>query len=668
MKKILMTLFVALTTLGVQAQTLDVNMSGVTYRFNAADCGDMTYGSSGTTLTINGKTFTVSNNSITIDTDGTPMDDHCVEVTYNGTSAKVVASGDLMDSLTVSVDNAKVNITQNDAVAEEITYTLSGTSTDGQFYMTGSYKATVELNGLTLTNTTGAPVYINDGKRIDFSVKKGTENTLKDTSASTDKGCLYCKGHLEMKGKGTLNIYAYGSKAHGINAGEYFEMKNCMVNILAATKDGVNCNEYFLMESGTLKISGTGDDGIQVSLDGETSTGETIDHEDEDTGNFYMIDGTIIVDVTATAAKGIKADGSITVTAGTITATTSGNGEWDSDELKTKASSCMSADGDMTVNGGTLTLTSTGAGGKGLNVDGLLTVNDGTITVNTSGNACVYTGSAINNNYTGNLDRYDSDYKSVAKGIKAGTKTLKSAYSSSTLSNNQKTNPNYYDFTGGLVITGGTVHVKTSGNGAEGIESKSDISISGGEVAVVAYDDAINSGNDFTVSGGTVLAYATNNDGMDSNGNMTISGGTVYAIGASSPEVAIDANSEAQKKLTFSGGNLVAVGGLESGSTLSQACKATSSWSSNTWYGLYSNGTLVFAFKTPNASRNSQMVVSTSGTTTLFPLSISGGTNYLLDYANTGGSYTKGTQISLTSYSGGNSGGGPGGGGGPWGW
>ena len=112
MKKILMTLFVALTAIGVQAQTLDVNMSGVTYRFNAADCGDMTYGSSGTTLTINGKTFTVSNNSITIDTDGTPMDDHCVEVAYNGTSAKVVASGDLMDSLTVSVDNAKVNITQ----------------------------------------------------------------------------------------------------------------------------------------------------------------------------------------------------------------------------------------------------------------------------------------------------------------------------------------------------------------------------------------------------------------------------------------------------------------------------------------------------------------------------------------------------------------------------
>ena len=42
--------------------------------------------------------------------------------------------------------------------------------------------------------------------------------------------------------------------------------------------------------------------------------------------------------------------------------------------------------------------------------------------------------------------------------------------------------------------------MKTSGNGAEGIESKSNISISGGEVAVVAYDDAINSGGDLTIT------------------------------------------------------------------------------------------------------------------------------------------------------------------------
>ena len=84
MKKISAILAVALFSIGATAQTLDVKMSGVTYRFNAADCGDMTYGDNGTTLTVNEKTFTVDGKNITIDTEGTPLDDHSVEETYTG--------------------------------------------------------------------------------------------------------------------------------------------------------------------------------------------------------------------------------------------------------------------------------------------------------------------------------------------------------------------------------------------------------------------------------------------------------------------------------------------------------------------------------------------------------------------------------------------------------
>ena len=119
MKKISAILAVALFSIGATAQTLDVKMSGVTYRFNAADFDDMTYGDNGTTLTVNEKTFTVDGKNITIDTEGTPLDDHSVEVTYDGLSASVIASGDLIDSLTVSIENAKVNIKQNEDVAQE---------------------------------------------------------------------------------------------------------------------------------------------------------------------------------------------------------------------------------------------------------------------------------------------------------------------------------------------------------------------------------------------------------------------------------------------------------------------------------------------------------------------------------------------------------------------
>ena len=55
------------------------------------------------------------------------------------------------------------------------------------------------------------------------------------------------------------------------------------------------------------------------------------------------------------------------------------------------------------------------------------------------------------------------------------------------------------------------------------------------------------------------MGYSTGNDGLDANGNFYIKGGLVYAIGKSSPELGIDANSEAQKKLYVTGGSSVSL-------------------------------------------------------------------------------------------------------------
>ena len=113
--------------------------------------------------------------------------DNSVTVTYNGNTATVTVDDNVAQYLTVTQSGAHVSIVQSSSVAEEITYTLSGTSTNGEFYMSGSYKATIELNGLTLTNTTpvysGAAVHIQNGKRINVKVITGTTNTL--TAAST---------------------------------------------------------------------------------------------------------------------------------------------------------------------------------------------------------------------------------------------------------------------------------------------------------------------------------------------------------------------------------------------------------------------------------------------------------------------------------------------------
>ena len=668
MKKIFCSIM-AMLTMATSAQTLNVTSGSATYQFPAEQTGKMTF-ANGSTMNVMGKTFAVGDIT-SMFTDDTAVSDNEVNVTYIGTGALVYVAGNIAQYVDVSVNGAHVTITQSEAVTndliddgtmEEIAYNLKGASTDGSLTLGGSAKCTVTLNGLALTNPNGAPINITNGKRIDLSVKKDTENTLQDGTASSAKACLYCQGHLELKGKGVLNVYAYGSKAHGIKSCDYTEMKNCTVNILAATKDGVSCNEYFLMESGTLNISGVGDDGIQCDIDNDEGTPiaatDAADggHEDEDTGNIYIIGGTINASITGASCKGIKSEGDMVITDGAITVSTSGGGTWDSDKLKTKASACLGADGNMTISGGTLTLTSTGAGGKGINADGTLIIDGGTTTIKTSGNAVVASSTGTLSVVTSSqqLDKYDSDYKSSPKGIKVD---------------------------GAITINDGIINVTTTGAGGEGIESKTCITFNGGQTYVSASDDGISASynddtkslsyaGDMTINGGYIYCYSTGNDAMDTNGNFYIKGGLVYAIGSGNVEKSLDANTEEGKKLYISGGTVIAIGDLESGSSITNGtCKSTTSWSKNSWLALYNGGTLAAAFKTPSTSGNSQkLIVYTSSTPTLTSgVSVSGGTDMCNGVLNIGGTVSGGSSVSLSNYSSGNGGGfGPGGGGGRW--
>ena len=657
MKRLYTLMAVAIVASGLTAQTLNVQVGNVTYQFPASQAGEMPF-SDGTTLTVMNKAFTLSEVS-NMYVDETAVTDNLVSIVYSSSSASVTVAGNVAQYVTPTISGAHVTIAQSNTDAvnnDEITYQLSGTSSNGSLSLSGSYKCTVSLAGVTLTNPSGAAINITNSKRIQLSAKNGTTNTLTDCASGSQKACVYSKGQLQLQGNGTLNVV--GNTKHGIKSASYISIKNLTLNITSTVGDGINCEEYMEIKSGTITLSGIGDDGIQCDLGGTTSTGITTDHEDEDTGNIYISGGTVKVAVTAAAAKGIKADGDMYITDGVVTATTSGGGAWDSDDLKTKACAGLSADGNIAISGGTLTLTSTGAGGKGISGDGTFVVSDSAvITVKTSGQAVVASStgtiSTVSNSST--LDRYSTNYKSSPKGIKID---------------------------GAITISGGKISITTSGAGGEGMESKSTLNISGGEVAVNAYDDALNASSHLTISGGYVYAHATNNDGIDANGNCYIKGGLVYAIGTSSPEVAIDANTEGGYQLYVQGGTLVAIGGLESGASITQTCYSvgssssgggrpggggwggsSGSWSTNTWYAL-TVGSTTFAFKTPS-SGGSGMVVSGASTPTLVSGVTASGTSIFDGIGYYPASATGGSSVSLSSYSGG--GGGPGGGG-PGGW
>ena len=245
--------------------------------------------------------------------------DIIVKVEYNGNTAAVTIPSEASGYVTLEseANSSHVKLLQTSTTTQnpgEIIYSLSGESDNGEFYLTGEYKATLQLNGLTLTNPDSTAIHIKDGKRIKVSMAANTVNTLSDGVADpTSKGCFNCKGHTEFAGKGTLNVSSVFN--HAIYSKEYVEVKNCTLNITSAKKDGIHCGEYFLMTSGEVNIKGVEDDAIQVELKDSVQTGILKDHEDENSGNFYMTGGTLTISEVGSYC--IKTVGSIIISGGT---------------------------------------------------------------------------------------------------------------------------------------------------------------------------------------------------------------------------------------------------------------------------------------------------------------------------------------------------------------
>ena len=172
-----------------------------------------------------------------------------------------------------------------------------------------------------------------------------------------------------------------------------------------------------------------------------------------------------------------------------------------------------------------------------------------------------------------------------------------------------------YTYSGGIVVSGGTVTASASSH--EAIESKSTIDISGGYVYAYSSDDAINSASDFTISGGYVMGNSSGNDGLDANGNFYIKGGNVFAVATTSPEVGIDANTEDGYKLYITGGNVVSIGGLESGSSVSGVSSKSASVTKGNWYAFKSNNSTQFYFKVPSNSKQATSTTIVGSTPTV---------------------------------------------------
>ncbi len=421
-------------------------------------------------------------------------------------------------------------------------------------------------------------------------------NKLTDGTDADHKGALYAKGKLIFSGTGSLDVY-----------GVY--------------NNGIHSKSYIVFNKGVnVYVNTTVNHGIKAS-------------------DAVVINGGILnVETSGAGAKGINCEKDIFINGGRTTVISTGNGEWDEEDQETKAAVCIKTDSILTMKGGEVYVKATGSGGKGLKADWEAYIYGGKIRIITTGGLYYNNGTTESHNYTGNTDNLDDAYTSSPKGIKIGTKNEH----------------------GVLTITDGDIMIRTTGNNAEGMESKGTLDISGGKIVISAHDDAINSSSDMTISGGTVIAVGTNNDAIDTNGDMYLKGGTIIAMGGNGAETGIDIDE--QHNLYITGSSLFSIGGRTDarlGSTSQGIICTSGSVTANGTVTVKSGNTTIATFTMPPYScSNGTMLITDPGLTS--------GNSYTLTSGSSSTTVTASNTLSGSGAPGG--GGGPGGGGFPGGW
>ena len=466
----------------------------------------------------------------------------------------------------VSINGGHVTV-DNTPYKEKVCYVLSGTSSDGSFKVYSNNKQAFQLERLSLTNPAGA-VINNQGKKRCFVVVGSGESVLSDASSAeyattgTEdmKAVFFSEGQLIFSGSGILRINANNAKGKS-----------------ALTSDDYIC---------------VAEDGPTVKVSSGASAGHGIRGKDY----ILLSGGNVEATVAGAMKKGFSSDSLVVITGGSALINVSGGTAYDEDDQDYSGSAGIKADYGFKMTGGVVDITNTGKGGKGIRVGGSAEKGKYIHTSEVSGGRLTVKVTGAN----------DTSNDVSAKGIKVGWAVKSGTKAPPTPPGGGGGNPGgmggeshtYSAMTGDFVVSGGIVQVTCASS--EAVEIKKTFTISGGEFfAYSTGDDAANSVSTFTITGGKVCGISTANDGLDANGNFYIKGGIVYASGKSSPELAIDANTEGGFKLYIEGGTVVALGGVESGASISLNRK-TGSWSPNSWYGV-SAGSTSFAFKTPGS-------------------------------------------------------------------
>ncbi|MFA9398089.1 MAG: carbohydrate-binding domain-containing protein [Clostridiaceae bacterium] len=209
----------------------------------------------------------------------------------------------LGDSISIDGEGATaegsiVNITKSG------TYRISGTLTNGQIDVNTSGKVTLQLDGVTITNSQGPAIMVTDAKKITVTLLENTINSLADGDSNNENdAALFTNDTLVVNGEGTLNVT--GNNNEGISSDDDIIINSGIINV-TALDDGLNAHDDITINGGEIFVNVNGGDGIDSN------------------GTIHITGGNIIsLGSIVQGNEGVDTNGNdmFTITGGTVIAT-----------------------------------------------------------------------------------------------------------------------------------------------------------------------------------------------------------------------------------------------------------------------------------------------------------------------------------------------------------
>ena len=426
-----------------------------------------------------------------------PYEGRVVNVTLNGDTATA-------DSNAVQIKGSAIKIT------EEATYIFTGVF-NGMILVDCDKDAQPQLvfGGATVHSETSAALYIVDAGKVTLTLADGTENYLSNGGAfeaidSEDiDAALYSRRDLVINGSGKLTVLSPAGKGisskdnliltggtldiqsafHGLDANDSLRITGVSATV-AAGMDGIHCENntdtdfgYVYISSGTFDIDAAGD-GIAAGawlqiVDGSftllTGSGHENgkDHADNWGGFPGGPGGKATTDTDSASMKGIKAATGMLLTGGSYTIDS--------------ADDALHCDSATVIRGGSYTIAT---GDDAIHAETALTIADGSIDISTS--------------YEG-LEAQDIAVLGGSIKLVATDDGINSAGGNDQSGNGGRDEmapppggnppPGGHGGPGGMsagngsvLIAGGTLYIKSSG---DGIDANGSVTILGGHTTIV---------------------------------------------------------------------------------------------------------------------------------------------------------------------------------------